>query len=173
MTMKESDAPNQKLGARRPTLEEQKFAFDTQIQNERLEIEKSRNAREARFFRANLGIVITALVSIGAISASGWQFYFSQVQEQRKQAAELQARIDDQRLKVLEYLSTHRTEFFFRRPQGPTAVSDNPALRIAEQLLVRCIGAVASVYCPRTAERGTQTRQLSVGPSWGRRLSGT
>jgi hypothetical protein len=55
-------------------------------------------------------------VSIGAIVASGSQFYFSQVQEQRKQATELQTRIDDQRLKVLEYLSEHRTEFFSEDP---------------------------------------------------------
>jgi hypothetical protein len=106
--MEELDAAKLALEERRVSLDEQRF-----------QIEKNRAKREGRFVRANLAIIITALVSAGTLAASVWQFSYSQEQEKQKRAleasknaSEIQTRLDDQRLKILEYLSANRAGIF-------------------------------------------------------------
>lgn len=89
-------------------IEERKVA----IEEGRLTIDKNRDSRESRFFRANLGIIVTAVISIGTVGMGGLQFFLSQKQEALKLQAEVQSRLDDQRLKVLEYLTAHRVDIF-------------------------------------------------------------
>jgi hypothetical protein len=82
------------------------------VEEDRLLIDKNRAQREQRFFRANLGIVITALISAGTIAAGALQFFYGQKQELTKLQNEVQSRLDDQRLKILEYLTTNREKIF-------------------------------------------------------------
>jgi hypothetical protein len=96
------------LDAARLALDQRKVHID----EERLAIEKTRERRESRFFRANLGIIITALISVGTIGVGLLQFFIAQMQETRKEKAEVQSRVDDQRLKVLEFLIKHRGDIF-------------------------------------------------------------
>ena len=93
-------------------------------------MEMSRNKREAKFFRANSAVIITSLVALMTVFISATQFYFSQHQEwEKEQYAHQQEddnkrrdaekyktdttlRIDDQRLKILEYLTANAKNIF-------------------------------------------------------------
>jgi hypothetical protein len=87
------------------------------IEQKKLEIEEARAAREARFFRANMAIIITALVSVATLVASGWQFLHVQGREWETHSQNSQARLDDQRMKILEYLSRYRDGIFSSDPK--------------------------------------------------------
>ncbi len=105
----------QELDAAKLEIEKRRLSVD----EKRIAIEDARAKREGRFFRANLAIIITALISVGTLAASIWQFSYSREQENLKQQqdskkndADVRARLDDQRIRILEYLSAHRDGIF-------------------------------------------------------------
>lgn len=111
-------------------IQEARLALDAKMQDARLVMEVGRERRESRFFRANAAVIITSLVALMTVIISATQFYFAQRQEIEKQRyaheqyednirrdaekykTETTLRIDDQRLKILEYLTANAKDIF-------------------------------------------------------------
>src|SRR4051794_31475577 len=124
-----------------PSIEAQRLALDTKIQEARLDLdiksqetrlatEINRDKRESAFFRANAAVIITSLIALMTVIISATQFYFTLRQQREKDDytqkqdninrdrdnakynAETAQRVDEQRLKVLEYLTANYKNIF-------------------------------------------------------------
>jgi hypothetical protein len=111
-------------------IQEARLALDTKIQEAGLATEINRDKRESTFFRANAAVIITSLVALMTVIISASQFYFSFRQEREKQnftetqdsanrirdaerySSETTLRIDEERLKILEYLTANSKNIF-------------------------------------------------------------
>jgi hypothetical protein len=111
-------------------IQEARLALDTKIQEAHLVTDTNRDKRESAFFRANAAVIITSLIALMTVIISASQFYFSLRQEREKQlytetqdvanrlrdqekySTETTLRIDDQRLKILEYLTANSSSIF-------------------------------------------------------------
>lgn len=105
-----------------PTIEERRLQLD----EERLKIEIARSERESGFFKDNATAIITGLVTLFVAAVSYYQYTKNEENEIVKTKNEITKtqnqkdkdhndntlRLDDQRLKVLQYLTEHKDEIF-------------------------------------------------------------
>ena len=115
------DQSRPSIEERRLTLDEeiqkQKLRLDEEVQRAKIRLDESRERREGRLIRANAAVLITALVTLLGLGLSGIQYLLTRAKDIDLAARESLLRQDEQRLKVLEYLTARRDDLFSKEPE--------------------------------------------------------
>jgi hypothetical protein len=114
---------NDELEAAKLRLEEKRWDKQQEFEERRITFEESRAERESSFFRSNIGVFITAMISVAAIFVSAIQFFISKhqsdaqselaiAQDQVKHNDDNRRWSEEHKLKLAEFITQHQNDIF-------------------------------------------------------------